>query len=142
MQTKLEKVGARLEQLARAPQQLGDTVEALKASAVGNRLNEMDHRAGRLYAHANAAIWFAVCAAILGVGSLSVWMTSGRLEAALLIVMVVLMVGAGWIGVARMRQSRAASAILINELEDRVWPAKWARSALRAISRKGKAQDR
>ena len=120
--------------LSRAPEEIGDRLDELKETPGGRRLVALDETAGRLYARAHAAFWFAVCvpAGLLGYGAW--WLTDGMLETVLVAVCAGLFLTAAWFAVSHLRNARAASEILVEEVEDRVKPARWALRLIRMFS--------
>jgi hypothetical protein len=125
MDETLQRLNQALGPLAAAPQALGRKVEALKASPGGRRLIALDARAGRLFSRAVAAGWLAACAGVLAAGYGLSLVTSGWVETAVLAALAVPFLYALMRGVSHLRAPRAASEIILDEIEDRVAPARW-----------------
>jgi hypothetical protein len=131
MKALFRPITAALGRLSRAPEAIGDQVQELKQTPGGRRLVALDESAGRLYARAHAAFWFAVCvpAALLGYGA---WLLAdGPTETVLIAIAAGLFLAAARYAIAHLRRPQAASEVLIEELEDRVRPARWALRVLR-----------
>ncbi len=142
MQERLRQLTDKLDQVAQAPSQLGDTVDRLKASPGGRKLTELDAKAGRLYARVIAAAWFLAGVAALTLGYVGGLLTEGWTRHAIYFAAAVVFLGALWGGISRLRNARAASELLVEELEDRVKPAKWTLQAIRSVSgRTGHSAD-
>ena len=119
--------------LRRAPEDVADKVEELKASPGGQKLVALDQKAGRIYARVHATVWFVAALPLAGLGYLSWALASGWLKTTLVAVFAALSVTAVWYAVSHLRNPSAASEVLIEELEDRVRPARWALGVLRAL---------
>ena len=117
--------------LTRAPQEIGDQIEELKATPGGQRIVALDEKAGRLYARVHAVFWSAVALALAAIGYGATFITYGWVETAVLALAGAGGLYAAWCAVSHLRNPQAASEILVEELEDRVRPARWAFRTLR-----------
>lgn len=131
MRARLRRLFELLGLLAETPNQVAGKIEEMKASPTGRKLTEIDARAGRFYARLNAAFWFALCAPLLGLAYLAGLVTDGWVETTILCILAVPVLYAAWSGFDRLRNPQSASEILVEELEDRVRPARWIMRILR-----------
>ena len=134
MQAKVKQLTESLEQIKDAPQQFGEKIDELKQTSGGKALMETDARIGRYYATVKSLLWFAAGIPVLIVGYLLVLATDGTTETAIVITTTVLVAGLVWMGVSCIRNARAASEILIEELEDRARPARWTLRLLQSVT--------
>lgn len=134
VQEKSRQLAERLERVTGAPREIGEKIDQLKASPGGQKLTELDAKAGRLYARIGAAFWFALGLIVLAVGIIAAQFTDGWLQIAAYVVAGTAFLYATWCAMARLRQPPAASEILIAEMQEQVKPAMWVLRLLRGFS--------
>ena len=120
--------------LSRAPGEIGNRIDELKQSPAGRRVVAFDEKAGRLYGRARAALWFALCVPAAAIAYYAAVLTGGWLEITLVTLFGGVALFAACCAVSHLRARQAASEILVDELEDRVRPAKWLLGALRLLT--------
>ena len=142
MQTKVKQLTDSLEQIKDAPRQFGDKIDELKQTSGGQALIETDARIGRYYAAIKSLLWFAAGIPVLIVGYLLVLATDGTTETVIVLATTMLVAGLIWMGVSCIRNARTASAILIEELEDRARPARWTLRLLQSLTGLGGSKNK
>lgn len=141
MHPKVSQLGEALEQIKDAPRQFGDKIDGLKQSPGGRKFMQADARIGRYYATVRSLFWFATGIPVLITGYLLVLATDGTIETVVVVVTAALLAGAIWMGVSCIRNARTASDILIDELEERVRPARWTLRLLKSVTGLGGSRD-
>lgn len=142
MQTKVKQLTESLEQIKDAPRQFGEKIDELKQTSGGQALIETDTRIGRYYATIKSLLWFAAGIPVLIVGYLLVLATDGTTETVIVMATTGLVAGLIWMGVSCIRNARTASAILIEELEDRARPARWTLKLLQSVTGLGGSKNK
>ena len=141
MSDKLKSVTESLATLADAPEQLSNQIDKLAATPAAQKLRRMDEGAGRMVSRVKAAVWL-VAATIAGALAYTAWaMTSGWVEIILAGIPAAVALFALWCGISNLRTPTTASAILIEEIEDRVKPARWILLGLRKLFGGGKPAE-
>ena len=134
MQAKVTQLNDAFEQIKDAPRQLGDKFDELKQSPGGQKLLETDARIGRYYATVKSVLWFAAGLPVLAIGYALVLATEGTTETIIVVVTATLIAGCIWMGAHCIRSAKAASEILIDDLEERVRPVRWTLRMLRKLT--------
>ena len=142
MQTKVTQLSETLEQIKDAPRQFGEKLDELKQTPGGQKLVETDARIGRYYATIKSLLWFVAGIPVLIAGYLLVLATDGTTGSVIVIATTALICGLIWMGVRCIRNARAASDILIEELEDTARPARWTLRLLRSVTGLGGSKSR
>ncbi len=133
MSEKLQSVKDSLSGLAEMPEQVSRHVETLANSAAGRKFRQLDASTGRLVSRAKAFAWVAG-AAVAGAMAYTGWsVTSGWVQIFLTCIPAAVAAWALWYANSHLRQPTTASAILIEEIEDRVKPARWILLGLRKL---------
>ena len=102
-----------------------DQIGDFKTSEAGQTLTRLDARAGRWICMAKALLWFALGLVIVFFGYLGHWLTEGWIDVAIVAVSALAFLFVVWRGVMLIRDPQTASEVVLEEIEDRVWPASW-----------------
>ncbi len=120
--------------LAGMTKKISKHIDALKTTETGKKVRRLDARVGHSVSRLKAAVWFAATVPALAIGYLAWASTDGWIEVVLVGVAAAAFSWCAWRGLSHMLRPRTASEILVEELEDRAKPARWALTGLRAIT--------
>lgn len=133
MWTKMRNLAGAMGELADVPNKVSAQIDTLKETETGQKLQALDARLGRTVSWAKSALWLAASLPALAVGYLAWASTNGWIAIALVGVAAVAFCWFAWRGLSHLLWPQTASAILVDELEGRVKPARWALTGLRAV---------
>lgn len=125
MWSKLKRAGEAFGVIASVPERLSQEIEEAKASPTGRRVIALDEKAGRFVCRTKAALWLVAGVPVAGVGYAAYALTGGWLQTGLLAICGMVLLYIVTCAVVLVSRPQSASEIVVDELQDRVKPARW-----------------
>ena len=133
MWSKLKNAGQAFGVVASVPDRLSQEIEDAKASPTGRKVIAFDERAGRIVSRVKAVLWIAAGVPVAGIGYAAYAFTGGWLQTGLLALCAMVLLYIVTCAVVLISRPQSASEMVVDELHDRVKPAKWIAWAFGAL---------